>query len=63
MVSATVYTTLSNQPFIVPANPGPTATQLANHPTAAQIADNIREHAEELRLFRQYNNVSQALKR
>ena len=63
VVSATVYATLSNQPFIVPANPGPTAAQLPNHPTAAQITDNIRAHAEELRLFRQYNTVSQALKR
>ena len=63
MVSATVYATLSNQPFIVPPNPGPTALPPAGHPSAAQITANIRQHTENLRLFRQYNTVSQALKR
>ena len=63
MVSATVYATLSNQPFIVPANPGPTPIPPPGHPSAAQLTANIRQHTENLRLFRQYNTVSQALKR
>ena len=48
MVSPTVYATLTNEPFIVPANPGPTPVPLANHPTGAQIIEHNRAHAESL---------------
>ena len=63
MVSDTVYATLSNTPFVVPANPGPTPPPPVGNPTAAQLSANIRVHVENLRVFRQFNTVTQALKR
>jgi hypothetical protein len=62
MVSPVVYATLSDTPFVVPPNPGPNPPPLDNA-TAAQITENVRVHTENLRMYRQYITVSQALKR
>jgi hypothetical protein len=61
MVSQTMYATLSDQPFTIPANPGATPTPL-DGATAAQITENYRAHTELLRLFRVYTAVTTALR-
>ena len=63
-VSPAVYALLApNTPFVIPVNPGATPPALANaNPTAAQITENIRQHAARLSLFRHYNTVNSALK-
>jgi hypothetical protein len=60
-LSTASYATLSPTPFIEPANPGttPIIPPLA---TAAIIGQTVRDHEENLRIWRQYNNVNAALK-
>jgi hypothetical protein len=60
-VSPAVYATLSPTAFLAPNNPG-TQAIIPPHSTAAQIADHHREHKEDLRVWRLYNNVDSALK-
>jgi hypothetical protein len=60
-ISAAVYTTLSPTVFIAPANPGPNVIIPAGA-TAPQISAATRLHKENLRQWREYNNVDAALK-
>jgi hypothetical protein len=57
-----VYATLSNTPWIDPINPGPTPSVLPANATAAQINATRYRHMENIKLFRTYNNVQNALK-
>jgi hypothetical protein len=47
-VPTTVYTTLSNVPFVTPVNPGATAPVLGNNATGAQLAANRDTYAANL---------------
>ncbi len=49
-------------PFNAPGNPGPTPVIPAGNPNAAIVQATIRNHTEELRIWRLYNNVDHALK-
>jgi hypothetical protein len=60
--SAAIYSTISQDPFTIPPNPGPQPIIPGNNPSAAQIALIIRVHTEALREWREYNNIHQALK-
>jgi hypothetical protein len=60
--SAAIYATISPSAFTIPANPGPQHTLPGGTPTAAQISHTIRVHTENLRVWREYNNIHQALK-
>jgi hypothetical protein len=57
-----VFPTLSNTPWVVPLNPGPTPPVLLPNATAAQINANRYRHLENVKIFRTYNNVQSALK-
>jgi hypothetical protein len=60
-VSPKVHDTLADKPFVVPINPGPTAT-FPGALTGAQIA-NIRQYHDELKaLFIEYYATNKALK-
>ena len=55
------YTVLTGQVFVPPSNPGPTAN-LPNGLTGPQISERVREHEQQLKVWKQYNTVEQALK-
>jgi hypothetical protein len=57
-----VFATLSNTPWVVPLNPGPTPPVLLPNATAAQINANCYRHLENIKIFQTYNNVQNALK-
>ena len=59
-VSPTIYATISNTPFVVPADPGP-YPNIADGATAAQIGEATRIHAEQTMQYQQYNHVQYAL--
>lgn len=60
-VTHTDYATLSQVPFIIPANPGPQPVIPANA-THHIISATKREHKEALLVWAQYNNTDKALK-
>ena len=62
LVSPQVYATISATAFAPPQNPGPYPTIGAND-TQAQIGAATRTHAEQSRLYQQYNYMQQALKK
>ena len=55
------YTVLTGQMFIPPQNPGPSANIPAGL-TGPQISERVREHEAQLKIWKQYNQVEQALK-
>lgn len=61
VVSPAVYANIDATAFVVPAQP-PLQPVIAPGATAAQIAEAVREHTEEVRERREYMNVHQALK-
>jgi hypothetical protein len=60
-VSTAVYATLSATPFVAPTNPGPTPA-IPPRTTVTETNNVIRNHREELRIWREYQNVDAALK-
>ena len=62
ILSPAVYNTVSPVPWVDPPNPGATPTIPLNA-TAAQIGEAVRTHTEQLRQWREFNNVQQALKK
>ena len=60
-VSAAILATLSNTPFVVPHNPGPTPN-IPNDANAQNTNIITRAHREDLRIWREYINVDAALK-
>jgi hypothetical protein len=54
------YTTLTNVHFNAPNNPG-TTPNLADGGTTAQINEAVRQHKENLRIWRKYNATNKAL--
>ena len=55
------YTVLTGRVFVPPSNPGPTAN-LPGGLTGPQISERVREHEQQLKLWKQYNTVEQDLK-
>ena len=55
------YTVLTGRVFVPPSNPGPTAN-LPGGLTGPQINEHIREYEQQLKIWKQYNTVEQALK-
>ena len=55
------YTVLTGHVFVPPQNPGPTAN-LPEGLTGNQINELVREYESQLKLWRNYNQVEQALK-
>ena len=55
------YTVLTGQVFVPPENPGPTAN-VPSGLTGPQINEIVREHENNLKIWKQYNTVEQALK-
>ena len=62
ILSPAVYTTVSATAWINPTNPGGVPV-IPPGTTAAQTGAIIRTHTEELREWREYNNVQLALKK
>jgi hypothetical protein len=56
----TTYATLTNHAFTAPINPGTTPNLVAGG-TTAQISEAVRQHIEELRIWREHNATDKAL--
>ena len=56
------YNLLSTLHFVEPTNLGPTLLIQDLAPTAVVILELVRDYAENLRLWREYNNVDRAIK-
>jgi hypothetical protein len=62
VISPAVYLTIAAAPFILPVYPGPHPAVLFGA-TAAQITAATSQHKEDMREWREYNNVHNALKK
>ncbi len=60
VLSTATYKTLTNVHFNAPNNPG-TTPNLADGGTTAQINEAVRQHKENLRIWRKYNATNKAL--
>jgi hypothetical protein len=61
-VPVDIYATLSNTAWVAPINPGVAPPAIAANASAAQVAANHNRYNNNLRVFRLYNNVQNALK-
>jgi hypothetical protein len=62
VVSDAVYATIHATPFDLPDNPGPTPV-IPGGASAAVVGELVRQHTENLREWREFTNVRQALKK
>jgi hypothetical protein len=63
VMSASMYDTVApGQPFTIVNYPGP-QPDLTNATTQAQISEAVRQHSEDLREWREYTNLHNALKK
>ena len=60
-VSTNTYNTITGQQFAAPQNPGALPV-IPDGATSAQINELVRQHGERLRIWREYNITSSALK-
>ena len=62
LLSPAVYATINAIPWIDPPNPGATPV-IPPNATSAQIGEAVRVHTENLRQWREFTNLQQALKK
>ena len=56
------YLTLTGHAFVLPTHVDTVVTIQGEHPTQAQIQEQVRQHSEQLRVWTEYNNLELALK-
>ena len=61
--SPSTYTILDTLLFVEPTNVGPTITMMEPAPIAEFVLELFQTHAENLRSWKEYNDVDRAIKR